>query len=91
VHRGVGFVAVLWASLIGVSTLYTKQHYVIDVIAGALAAYVAYVLFLSSYPRDAVPESDRRLAPFRALGVVGIFGIMVACLWGLYRTRIVVL
>jgi membrane-associated phospholipid phosphatase len=91
VHRGVGFAAVLWASLIGVSTLYTKQHYVVDVIAGALAAYVAYVLFLRSYPRDAVPESDRRLAPFRALGVIGIFGIMVACLWGLYKTRIVVL
>ena len=34
VHRGVGAVAALWAALIGVSTLYTKQHYVADVIAG---------------------------------------------------------
>src|SRR5258708_1576110 len=60
VHRGVGAVAGLWAALIGVSTLFAKQHYVVDVIAGALLAYVAYVLFLRGYPREAVPESDRR-------------------------------
>src|SRR2546422_643919 len=28
VHRGVGIAAALCASLIGVSTLYTKQHYI---------------------------------------------------------------
>ena len=56
VHRGVGVVAAIWAALIGVSTLYTKQHYVADVIAGALAAYMAYAFFLRTYPREAVPE-----------------------------------
>ena len=89
VHRGVGAAAQVWAALIGVSTLYTKQHYVADVIVGALAAYVAYVLFLRSYPREALPESDRRRAPFRALGAIGIFGIMVACFWVAYRTQMV--
>ena len=53
----------LWASLIGVSALYTKQHYVADVIVGALAAYIASALFLRSYPREAAAESDRRRAP----------------------------
>lgn len=90
VHRGVGTAAALWAALIGVSTLYTKQHYVADVIVGALAAYVAYVLFLRRYPREAVAESDRRRAPFRALGVIGIFGIMVAGFWGAYQIQMVV-
>lgn len=90
VHRGVGAAAGLWAALIGVSTLYTKQHYVADVIAGALAAYVAYVLFLRSYPREAVAESDRRRAPFRALGVIGIVGIMVAGFWVAYQIQMVV-
>jgi membrane-associated phospholipid phosphatase len=84
VHRGVGAVAALWAALIGVSTLYTKQHYLVDVIAGAFAAYLAYVLFLRTYPREAVPESDRRLAPFRALAVIGIFGVMIAGFWVAY-------
>ena len=88
VHRGVGFAAVLWASLIGISTLYTKQHYVVDVIAGTLLAYVAYFAFLRSYPRYATAARDRRLAPLRALGVVGIFGGVVAALWVLYKTGI---
>jgi membrane-associated phospholipid phosphatase len=84
VHRGVGVCAGLWAALIGVSTLYTKQHYIVDVIAGALAASAAYVLFLRRYPREALAESDRRLAPLRALGVVGIWGTMVAGFWVAY-------
>ena len=85
VHRGVGVGAGLWAALIGCSTLYTKQHYVVDVVAGALAAYAAYVVFLRSYPREAVAETDRRRAPVRALTVIGIFGIMVAGVWVAYR------
>lgn len=39
VHRGVGLAAVLWAWLIGVSTLYTKQHYVVDVIVSSVNYY----------------------------------------------------
>ncbi len=84
VHRGVGIGAVLWAALIGVSTLYTKQHYVADVVAGTLAAYAAYVLFLRRHPREAVAEHDRRRAPYRALGVILIFGVVVAGFWVAY-------
>ena len=87
VNRAVGAAASVWATLIGVSTLYTKQHYVLDVITGALIAYAAYLLFLRSYPRDAVPESEQRRAPRRALRIMGIFGVLVACIWGLYVTR----
>jgi membrane-associated phospholipid phosphatase len=90
VHRGVGAAAALWAALIGVSTLYTKQHYVADVIAGVVAAYLAYVLFLRSYPREAVADNDRRRAPFRALVVIGIFGFMVAGFWVTYQIQMVV-
>lgn len=90
VHRGVGVTAALWAALIGVSTLYTKQHYVADVIAGALAAYVAYVLFLRGYPREAVAERDRSRAPVRALAAIGIFGIMVASFWVAYWLKMIV-
>jgi len=90
VHRGVGAVAGFWAALIGVSTLYTKQHYVVDVIAGALMAYLAYGLFLRSHPLEAVPESDHRRAPARALAGVGIFAMMVAGLWVEYQIQRVV-
>jgi membrane-associated phospholipid phosphatase len=90
VNRGVGVAAVLWAALIGVSTLFTKQHYVVDVIAGTLMAFAAYVLFLRGYPREAVAEIDRRRAPLRALGFVGIYASVVAFVWVLYRTGAVI-
>jgi membrane-associated phospholipid phosphatase len=90
VHRGVGYAALVWASLIGVSTLYTKQHYVVDVIAGTAMAIVAYALFLRGHPREAVPEDDRRLAPRRAVTVVGLYGLILAVVFVLYRTGAVV-
>jgi membrane-associated phospholipid phosphatase len=78
VHRGVGIVAVAWAALIGVSTLYTKQHYVVDVVAGAVLAYLAHRWFLQQYPREAVAERDRRRAPYRALAAAAIFAFIAA-------------
>lgn len=81
VHRGVGAAAVAWACLVGLSTLFTKQHYVLDVVSGALLACIAYVILLRGYPREAVPERDRRLAPALALVAVGIYGLGVAGLW----------
>lgn len=85
VHRGVGIVAALWAALIGVSTLFTKQHYAVDAIAGMTAAFAAYAVFLHGYPREAVEVIDRLRAPVRALGVCGIYGVMVGGFWVAYR------
>lgn len=86
VHRGVGAVAALWAVLIGVSTLYTKQHYVVDVVVGALAAVVACAVVLRGYRREAVPEIDRRLAPARAAAAIGFVALMIAGFWVAYLT-----
>ena len=63
VHRRVGALAVACASLIALSTLFTKQHYVLDVVAGALMGCVADAIFFRSISRMRVPELDRRLAP----------------------------
>jgi membrane-associated phospholipid phosphatase len=68
VHRGVGAVAGVWAFLVGLSTLYTKQHYILDVIAGAILASGAYLAILRDYRRESIPELERRLAPLLALG-----------------------
>ncbi len=35
-----------WAWLIAVSTIFTRQHYVVDALAGALLAWVAWRIFL---------------------------------------------
>jgi len=49
-----GITALAYASLIGISTLYIKQHYVIDCRRWRLSAYLAYLVFLRRYARDAV-------------------------------------
>ncbi|MGE5243966.1 MAG: phosphatase PAP2 family protein [Betaproteobacteria bacterium] len=90
VNRKVGLVAASWAALIGVSTLYTKQHYLVDVIAGVVLASIAYVLFLRGYPRHAIAERDQRLAPFRATAMIAIFGIIAVFFWSLYRSGSIV-
>lgn len=85
VHRGVGFAAGLWASLIAASTVFTKQHYVADVIAGITLAGAGWALFLRGCPREAILESDRRAAPFLLLGVIGIYALVVVGLWVAYK------
>jgi membrane-associated phospholipid phosphatase len=85
VHRGVGIAATLGAVLVGLSTLYTKQHYVLDVLAGTLLACLAYAVFLRSYRRAEIPEFDRHVAPGFALGLLVILGLAVAGSWVVYR------
>jgi membrane-associated phospholipid phosphatase len=87
VHRGVGGAALVWAALIGFSTLYIKQHYVVDVIAGAAAAVAAYLAILARYPRGAIPETDQKRAPGRALAATAIYAVMVAGFWVAYRVQ----
>ena len=78
VHRGVGLMAMVWAGLIGVSTLYTKQHYVVDVIAGVMMALLAYVLLLRGHERAAIAAADVQRAPLRAVRMVGAYMCLIA-------------
>lgn len=84
-HRGVGLIACAWAALIGVSTVYTKQHYVVDAVAGAAAAIVAAAMFLRGRPPDAGVGVERILAPRRALYGACLYAVAVALFWTAYR------
>ena len=84
-HRRLGLAALLCASLVAASTLFTKQHYVADVVAGIVLAAAAYAVFLRGYPRHDVPELDRRLAPVLALGVLGTVCLGVVGFWFVYQ------
>lgn len=84
-HRGAGIAAIVAAALVGVSTVYTKQHYILDVLAGAFLACVAYVIFLRGYPRSDIPELDRRLTPIVAAGLFAVILFIVAGVWVVYR------
>ena len=80
VHRGVGIGGAVCASIVGLSTLFTKQHYVLDVLAGILLAGAAYAVFLRSCPREESPDVHR-VAPVLALGLLGALGLAVLCAW----------
>lgn len=88
VSRGIGLAAGVWATLVAVSTLYTKQHYVADVIVGAFMAWVAHAVFLRGCPRAAVPEIDDRIVPVVILGFAGIHALTIAGFWVAYRTTL---
>lgn len=79
VHRGVGATTIVCAVLVGVSTLFTKQHYVVDVIGGALLAFVAYLMFLRNGPRD-----ENRIAPALAMLTAAITVAGLGCYWIVY-------
>lgn len=84
VHRGVGKAAFVWATLVALSTLFTKQHYVVDVVGGVFLAWVAYVAALRGFPREVVPEVERRLAPLLATAAFAAYGVAIAAAWLIY-------
>jgi membrane-associated phospholipid phosphatase len=82
VHKAVGRIAVLWAALIAVSTVFTKQHYVVDAVAGAALAYAAYRLFLCrADTANDVPHTEQQLAPRRAAAAIAVFVLAFGCAW----------
>lgn len=84
-HRGLGLAATAWAILIGVSTIYTKQHFVVDAIAGALLGAAAYGVFLRGRPREPVAPDFTDGAPRRALAVVGGYAAAIGGFWLAYQ------
>ncbi|MFA6957355.1 MAG: phosphatase PAP2 family protein [Thermoanaerobaculia bacterium] len=84
VNRGLGVLATICAALVALSTLFTKQHYVVDIIAGFVLAFVAYLTFLATYPREGVPELDRRVAPALALCITAVASLAVIGCWLAY-------
>lgn len=85
VNRRLSLSALVCATLVAVSTLFTKQHYIADVIAGIVLAFAAYAMILRGYPRRNVPDLERRLAPVLALGLLAVVGLGVVGFWIAYK------
>jgi membrane-associated phospholipid phosphatase len=83
VHRRVGFAAIAAACFVAVSTLFTKQHYVLDVIGGIALAVIVCRIFL----RGPLPVSDveRRAGPFFAAGIFGFTLLIAFGFWIAWR------
>jgi membrane-associated phospholipid phosphatase len=84
VHRTLGIVATICATVVALSTLFTKQHYVLDAIAGVLLAVIAYAVFLRPYGREQTPAFERRVAPALALCLIGLVTLSLAGYWLVY-------
>lgn len=84
VHRRVGIFATVAAAIVALSTLLTKQHYVLDVVAGVLLACIAYWVFLRSLRGEAIPARDRHIAPALALSTLALSAVAVAGYWVAY-------
>jgi membrane-associated phospholipid phosphatase len=87
VHRKVGLGAMFAALFVALSTLFTKQHYVLDVIAGILLAGLAYFAYLRNHPAEEIPEMDRRVAPVFAMALLAATSVGIAGFWVAYLIR----
>lgn len=85
VHRGVGLFAIGSALLVGLSTMYTKQHWFLDVVAGIALASLACLVFLRGHRRDSIPLLERRLAPALAVITLAAASVGVIIWWTAYR------
>lgn len=85
VHRGVGGIATLIAALVALSTLFTKQHYALDVVAGVFLACLAYAMFLRTAPATPIDALDRRVAPSLAMLLGAAMVIATVAFWIAYR------
>ncbi len=85
VHQRLGTFALIAASLVALSTLFTKQHYVVDVVAGIALALIAYRVFLRRIDPASIPEVERTLAPVLAVGTFAMSVCGVAAFWIAYR------
>ena len=85
VHRRVGIAALAAAGLVGVSTLFTKQHYVVDVFAGALLAWTASAVFLRTCPRAEADSAEHLAAPAVAVWTAALVGVVFAGAWIAYE------
>jgi membrane-associated phospholipid phosphatase len=88
-QRGLGVVSCAAAVLVGVSTLLTKQHYIVDVVAGAALACIAYVAFLRrAHPPEAASQ-DRQAVAALAVGLLGLAAAGVAGAWAFHQWGVV--
>jgi membrane-associated phospholipid phosphatase len=86
-HRRVGIAALIGASLVGLSTLFVKQHYVLDVLAGALLAVIACAIFLRIGAREPVPDGSRALVPVFAAITLAVAMLFIGGFWIAYQLQ----
>ncbi len=70
--------------LVGVSTMLTRQHYILDVVAGIALACIAYLVFLRNVHPEAA-QQDRQVVTTLAVGLLGFVAAGVAGAWAFHQ------
>jgi membrane-associated phospholipid phosphatase len=86
VHRRLGDLLLVWATLVALSTLFTKQHYVADAICGTLLGVASVSIAFLGYDPRVIPQHVRALAPKLGSAAFAIYGLLVAALIVAYAT-----
>lgn len=82
--RKVGVPAIVWACLIGYSTLAAGHHLFVDVVAGIILALVVDRLLLAPFISQGVPANA--LYPRRYMGrLIAVYPLTLLLLYGLWR------
>jgi membrane-associated phospholipid phosphatase len=76
------------AILISVSTLLLKEHYLVDVVAGALLAFAAHRLALGRFARRHPAEADDHRGRWVLVGLVGLQALATLGIFIAYRTTV---
>jgi protein-tyrosine phosphatase/membrane-associated phospholipid phosphatase len=81
--RGLGYILVqVWFSLIGLSTVFTYQHHIVDVLGGFVLAGGCFY-FLAATPMRLPVVRNPRVGAYYGLGTVLMLGLaMVSWPWG---------
>jgi membrane-associated phospholipid phosphatase len=80
----VGGVAVVLATLVCISILTVKQHFLMDGVAGFVLAHVAYAAFLAPVDLTKIPAQLQRYSRIPSLITACLYGLMMLAAYGLY-------
>lgn len=84
VDRYIGKIALTFTGMIGVSTLFVKQHYISDVFMGYILAYTSYYLVLKYYPIKDIPKGHLRMHRSNSIYLVLMYITFMLVLGYLY-------
>ncbi|HUR88878.1 MAG TPA: phosphatase PAP2 family protein [Ramlibacter sp.] len=86
VNRRLGDVLLVWAALVALSTVFTKQHYVADAVAGTVLAFVACAIMFRDLRSASIAPVLRQLAPALAATAFAVYASFVLFLWMIYKS-----
>jgi membrane-associated phospholipid phosphatase len=80
VHRRLGDLLLVWATVVALSTVYTKQHYVADAICGAALGFASVAIAFRGFDTGTISSQLRALAPRLAASAFAAYGLLLAAL-----------